>query len=393
MYNSAKDKETCGSIREMAVVCNFKPKTIRDLVDGFQENYETGMRIAYGGKLVVTPPYQREFIYGRKQSQAVIQSIINNTPLSNMYWWVCKDGTFECADGLQRTTSICQFVRNDWTVNYRGNACFFRNLPRDIQDRILNYQLQVFEVDGPESEKIAYFRTINVQGAIMTEQESRNSVYSSGTWLTKAKEYFSKPNGGAANRFGYLTGGVANRQDILEIALYWITGDVAKIEEYMGAHQDDEDAEELKNYFIAVCKWAEEIIGDDESPSRVQLGYKWGDLYREYHDSFEINREYIDSKLHDLIMDDEVNEKPKGFYPFIVSGNVNELFQRQFKKSMKEKKYREQQGICPHCGEHYALTNMEADHVIPWKDGGKTTYDNLQMLCKDCNRRKAAGVC
>lgn len=392
MFNSAKSSEERGDIREMNIVCSFKPKTIRELVDGFEEDVVTGRVVAFGGNLDIRPAYQREYIYKRPQAQAVIQTVINGTPLSNMYWWVRKDGGFECCDGQQRGISICQFVKNDWTVKYRGNDCYFRNLPRDVRERILNYELQVFEVDGPESEKIAWFRTINVQGAVMTEQESRNSVYT-GTWLTKAKEYFSRSQYGADNAYGHLTGGTANRQDILEIALYWITGDVAKIEDYMGAHQDDDNADELKNYFIEVCEWAEKIIGEDDSPARIKLGYKWGDLYREFKDKFEINREVIEEKLDELIKDDEVNEKPKGFYPFIISGDSHELFQRQFKKSMKEKKYREQNGICAVCGEHFALNGMEADHIIPWKDGGKTVYENLQMLCTDCNRRKSSGIC
>ena len=32
---------------------------------------------------------------------------------------------------------------------------------------------------------------------------------------------------------------------------------------------------------------------------------------------------------------------------------------------------------------------MEGDHRIPWVDGGKTTTDNCQMLCKKCNREKS----
>lgn len=386
------------SIREtQSASYELQPKTVRQLVDGFHEDFETGKVVAFGGKLVLSPPWQREYVYGRKQAQAVIETIVNNAPLSNMYWTSNADGTMECLDGRQRSQSICQFVHNQWSVNFRGNSVNFRGLPTDIKERILNYELQVYEVKGKESDKLAWFETINIPGSPLTSQELRNSIFT-GTWLTAAKEYFSKPNGGAANRFGYLTGGVANRQEILEIALTWITGSEDKITEYMSEHREDENADELINYFEKVCAWAEEIIGNDDAPARVKLGKSkkgddWGTLYRKYHDTFVIDREKIEMQLKELKMDDEVNEKPNGFYPYIISGNPHCLFQRQYSKAMKEKKYIEQQGICPVCGKHYALSAMEGDHVIAWRDGGKTTYDNLQMLCKDCNRRKASGIC
>lgn len=397
-YSTDTFKGTMESIREtQSASYELQPKTVRELVDGFYEDEETGKVVAFGGKLILSPPWQREYVYGRKQAQAVIETIINSAPLSNMYWTSNADGTMECLDGRQRSQSICQFVHNKWSVNFRGNATNFRGLPTDIKERILNYELQVYEVKGKESDKLAWFETINIPGSPLTPQELRNSIFT-GTWLTAAKEYFSKPNGGAANRYGYLTGGVANRQEILEIALIWMTGSEDNITEYMSIHKDDKNANELINYFETVCAWVEKIIGSDDAPSRVKLGKSkkgddWGTLYRNYHDTFVIDREKIDNQLKALKMDDEVNEKPNGFYPYIISGNPHCLFQRQFSKAMKEKKYIEQNGICPICGKHHALSSMEGDHIIPWRDGGKTTYNNLQMLCKDCNSRKSSGIC
>ncbi|MBP5545254.1 MAG: HNH endonuclease, partial [Kiritimatiellae bacterium] len=47
-------------------------------------------------------------------------------------------------------------------------------------------------------------------------------------------------------------------------------------------------------------------------------------------------------------------------------------------------------GICPLCGGRFELDGMEADHITPWRDGGRTIAANCQMLCRDCNRRKGA---
>ena len=49
-----------------------------------------------------------------------------------------------------------------------------------------------------------------------------------------------------------------------------------------------------------------------------------------------------------------------------------------------------QGGICPHCGKHFDLEEMEGDHITPWAEGGVTIADNCQMLCKECNRKKGA---
>lgn len=392
-YIAQKSIEDMETIYEsQSASYELMPKTIGELVEGYGEDAITGKVTGFNGKLIINPEFQRDYIYKEKQRQAVIETIINGAPLSNMYWAKRGDSEYECLDGRQRSQSICQFVKGEWTVNFRGNQVQFRNLPRDIRERILNYELQVYEVNGSESDKIRWFRTINIPGSPLTEQELRNSIFT-GTWLKAAKAYFSNPSGGAANRYGHLTGGIANRQEILEVALYWITGSEEGIELYMGEHQDDEDASELITYFKKVCAWVEEIIGEDEAPARVKLGKTWGDLYRKYHETFVIDREEIDKTIDRLIRDDEVNEKPKGFYPYVITKDIKELFQRQFNKTMKEKKYREQNGICPVCGGHFTLNQMQADHVKPWSDGGKTTYENLQMLCQDCNGRKSNGIC
>ena len=45
---------------------------------------------------------------------------------------------------------------------------------------------------------------------------------------------------------------------------------------------------------------------------------------------------------------------------------------------------------CPICGDEFEFEQMHADHITPWSKGGKTTPDNCQMLCRDCNLKKGA---
>lgn len=369
----------------------LRAKTVRELVDGFYEDDLTGHVEGFGGKLDIRPAYQRAYVYNRKAAQAVIETILNGAPLSNMYWVDLGNGNYELLDGQQRSISICQFVQGDYTIRIDGSDCYFKNLADDQKKQILNYKLQVYEIKGKQSEVIRWFRVINQPNSPLTHQEIRNSIYT-GAWLADAKNYFSRPGGGADNRFSYLTGGVANRQEILEIALTWIAGEEG-ITDYMGQHQDDANASHLINYFEDVCKWIEKVTGGDDEPARVKLGKVWGELYKAYAKDFVIDREKIDAEIDRLCRDAEVNEKPKGFYPYIISGDVRHLTQRQFKRSDKERKFREQGGVCPVCGGKFTLKEMEADHVIPYTDGGLTVYDNLQMLCVDCNRRKGSGQC
>jgi 5-methylcytosine-specific restriction endonuclease McrA len=56
---------------------------------------------------------------------------------------------------------------------------------------------------------------------------------------------------------------------------------------------------------------------------------------------------------------------------------------------MKREAYERQNGICPKCGNHFEITEMQGDHITPWSKGGKTVAENCQMLCDDCNRRKS----
>lgn len=374
-----------------ATTYELRAKTVREVYEGFNENIETGQVTGFGGNLDIRPAYQREYVYGRKAAQAVIETILKGAPLSNMYWVDLQNGQYELLDGQQRTISICQFVDNQWTVKIEGNDTYFKNLHEDQKKQILNYKLQVYEIRGKQSDVIRWFTVINQPNSPLTAQEIRNSVYT-GTWLTSAKSYFSNPQGGAANRYGYLTGGDAKRQEILETALVWIAGEDG-ITLYMAEHQFDENADQLKEHFKAVCEWVENVTGGDEEASRVKLGKQWGELYNKYHDTFVINREEIDEEIDRLCKDREVNDKPKGFYPYIISGDVKCLTQRQFKRHDKEAKFREQKGVCPVCGKVCTLKEMEADHIKPYSDGGLTVYENLQMLCSDCNQRKGNGTC
>ena len=222
---------------------------VEDLVSGYQDNLEEGV-IGYGGKLDIRPPYQREFVYNEKQRDAVIDTITKNFPLNVMYWAVRDDENFEIIDGQQRTISVCQYVCGDFSFQDK----YFSNLQNDQQKQILDYELTVYLCKGSDSEKLDWFRTINIAGAKLTDQELRNAVYH-GSWVSDAKRYFSK-TGCAAYQIGsdYIKGSPI-RQEYLETAIKWINSN--EINKYMAENQDKPTAIELWNYFQTVISWVE----------------------------------------------------------------------------------------------------------------------------------------
>jgi hypothetical protein len=354
----------------------LKEITVRELTDGYEDNDEGGV-VGFGGKLDIRPPFQREFIYKDKQRDAVIDTITKEFPLNVMYWAVREDGNFEVIDGQQRTISICQFVEGDFAFKSR----YFHNLQKDERERIQNYKLMVYFCSGADSEKLDWFKTINIAGEKLADQELRNAVYS-GSWVTDAKRYFSK-NGCPAYGLGsdYMNG-TAIRQDYLETVIKWISND--DIESYMATNQHKPNANSLWLYFQSVIAWVQATF---PTYRKEMKGIAWGDLYNVFKDQ-EFDPKELETKIARLMEDEDVTNK-KGIYSYVLDGKEKHLNIRAFSNNQKREAYERQKGICPVCKEHFEIDEMEADHITPWHEGGRTSADNCQMLCKEDNRRKS----
>ncbi|MCY4465373.1 MAG: DUF262 domain-containing protein [Chloroflexi bacterium] len=353
--------------------------TIRELVAGYRDDGDGGV-VGYGGKLDIRPPFQREFIYKEKERNAVIDSVLKGFPLNVMYWSAREDGAYEIIDGQQRTISIAQYVAEK--PGFSFNDLYFDNLARDIKDKILDYKLMVYVCSGTDSERLDWFRIINIAGVKLTEQELRNAVYA-GPWVTDAKRYFSRRGGSAYQLGGDYLSGSANRQEYLETAIKWISD--GNIEEYMGRQQHEASAEPLWDYFRAVIDWVKVTFTVYRKPMK---GVDWGGLYNCCKDA-DLDAAAIEIETARLILDDDVTNQ-KGIYPYILTDDEKHLNIRAFTAGMKQRVYEKQAGLCAVCGEEFTLRQMEADHIAPWSAGGKTVEDNCQMLCKKCNREKAA---
>jgi hypothetical protein len=351
--------------------------TVRELTDGYEDKPNEGGVVGYGGKLDIRPPYQREFIYKDKQRDAVIDTVRKNFPLNVMYWAVRDDGGFEVIDGQQRTISICQYVDGVFSIN----DMYFHNLQDDEQEQIRNYKLMVYLCSGEPSEKLEWFKTINIAGEKLTDQELRNAIYH-GPWTADAKRYFSKTGCPAYGIGSDYVDGSPIRQDYLETAIDWLSeGD---IDGYMSKHQHDTDSKPLWNYFQKVIDWVKAIFPDYR---REMKHVRWGPLYNELKDK-KLDAKKLAKEVASLMEDDEVGKK-SGIYPYLLTKDERFLNLRQFSDKEKRQAYERQKGKCIKCGKKFDISEMEGDHVKPWHEGGKTDATNCQMLCKDDNRRKS----
>ncbi len=354
----------------------LKEISIKEVANGYKNDDEEGV-VGYKGKLNIRPKYQREFVYKEKQRDAVIETIRKDFPLNVMYWVKNEDGTYEIMDGQQRTISFCEYVAGKFSLNFR----YFHNLEEDEKEQILNYKLMVYFCEGTDKEKLDWFKTINIAGEKLYDQELRNAIYT-GTWLSDAKRHFSKTNCPAYNIASNYMKGSPIRQDYLETAISWISD--GKIEEYMAKNQHKPNANELWRYFQSVINWIKAVF---PKYRKEMKGVDFGILYNEFKDK-EFDYKKIEKEITKLMQDEDVTKK-SGIYPYVLTRDEKYLNIRAFIDNQKREAYERQKGICPKCKKHFEIDEMEADHIKPWHEGGKTIAENCQMLCKQDNRIKS----
>ena len=353
--------------------------SVREVIKDYKDSAEEGV-IAYSGKLDIRPKYQREFVYNGKQRDSVIETIKNGFPLNVMYWVKTDSGNFEVLDGQQRTISIGQYVNGDFSLDDR----FFHNLTDEEQNQILDYELMIYFCEGTDKEKLDWFKIINIAGEKLTDQELRNAVYT-GPWLSDAKLKFSKTNCAAyllANDHGQLVSGSPIRQEYLQTVLSWIND--GKIEDYMAKHQHDKNADELWNYFQNVIEWVRMPFANYR---KEMTNVQWGELYNEFKGA-KFDAKKLETEISDLMQDEDVTKK-SGIYPYVLTRKEKHLSIRAFSDKMKRESYERQKGKCTFCKKNFDISEMEADHIKPWHEGGKTIASNCQMLCKEDNRTKS----
>lgn len=364
--------------------------TVGEITKGYINNAEEGVR-GYGGRLDIRPAYQREFIYNENEQKAVITTVLQGYPLNVMYWVKRSEDAecpYEVMDGQQRTLSLCEYVAGKFSYDFKN----FFNQPADIQRRILDYRLTVYVCEGEPSEKLAWFKTINIAGKALNEQEINNAIYA-GPFVSDAKRHFSKNSCGAYRLGKDLVNGSPIRQDFLKKALEWMaahesrSGHPMTAVGYMASHQHDPNANNLWTYFQNVLNWALTNFNLKRF-RKIMKGLDWAMLYDNYHQQ-TLDTAAMEKRIAELMADTDYEiQRPAGIIPYVLTGDEHYLDLRAFPDKIKQAVWEAQHHVCPLCHKEFDYEMMEGDHIIPWRKGGRTVKENCQMLCMECNRRK-----
>lgn len=375
--------------------------TVADICKGFVYNELEGKGLfGLSGKLTIQPEYQRNYIYADgKRDVAVIDSILKGYPLGLIYFVKVNDEKFEVLDGQQRITSFGRYVTNKFAVkDENGMEQYFSGIAADKQAKILETKLTIYECEGEESEIKQWFRTINIAGVPLNNQELLNAIFS-GPFVTLGKEEFSNSQNSNIQKWGAYVSGSANRQEFLECALDWVSK--GHIDDYMSRHRYDTNIKELKTYFNSVIDWVSGVFKDVE---KEMCGLEWGRLYEEHHKK-AYNPAKVSDEVRKLYGDPYIRNR-KGIFEYILGGSTDTklLDVRVFEEATKRSVYTKQTdeavekkvSNCPLCAighdanktKIWKLAEMDADHVAAWSKGGTTDAKNCQMLCKTHNRAK-----
>lgn len=307
-------------------------------------------------------------------------------------------------DGQQRITSVGRFVRGLFAVRDESdNMQYFSGLPEERQRKIMQSPLLVYECEGEEKEIKEWFRTINIAGVPLKEQELLNAVYS-GKFVNAAKRVFSNSQNAEIQKWSHYIRGDVKRQDYLAEALRWICDSKGmSIDAYMSRHRHGPSTDELESYFRSVIDWVADtfdMVEDD------MCGLEWGRLYETYHAATAPGRIGRIRERVKALQTDECVRCRRNIYEYVLGGEADKklLDIRIFEESTRRAVYKrqteaaEKRGIsnCPLCalGENanktriYKFSDMDADHVTAWSKGGATSVKNCQMLCKTHNRSK-----
>jgi 5-methylcytosine-specific restriction endonuclease McrA len=375
--------------------------TVAQITEGFLYNEveEKGL-FGLAGTLTIQPEYQRNYIYTEgNRDVKVIESLLNDYPLGLIYFNVVEDGSLEVLDGQQRITSFGRYVTSKFAVkDEHGMEQYFSGLPKDKKEKILNSDILVYHCSGTETEIKSWFKTINIVGMPLNDQELLNAVFS-GPFVTAGKECFSNSQNSNIQKWEAYVNGSAKRQDFWERALEWVSED--NVADYMSRHRNDTDILEVKTYFDAVIAWVSNVF---PRVGKEMKGLEWGRLYKTYH-SQAYNSKIIDGRVKALHDDPFVTNR-KGVYEYILGGEKDTklLEVRVFDVTTKRTAYDQQttaakkEGVsnCPLCAvgnnanqaKIWKIDEMDADHVTPWSKGGATQTSNCEMLCRMHNRAK-----
>ncbi len=235
-------------------------------------------------KLLLSPPFQRYFVWNRVKASVLIESIIMGIPLPLAYLSRESDGKLYVVDGKQRFTSIFSYISETWPNDDRPFTLegvdnldllgkTFTQLPVSYQSRILDTILHVALIKEPDNPELKYtiFARLNQSPTPLNDMEMRNSIFQ-GTYLNLIKRLASLPELDTILRLGiYQRRDMRYEEMVMRFTSLWHTPpeqyeDPLKrfLNEDMKKYQDApvEHMQELEHFFIQGLNNAIEIFGN-----------------------------------------------------------------------------------------------------------------------------------
>jgi hypothetical protein len=141
----------------------------------------------FSSKELSIPDYQRFFRWSTEQRSRLIESILLELPIPQIFVLENEEGVFELIDGLQRLSSVIQFIQSDLLrlepLRLDGcdlipalNGSSFDDLPTKLRLRIKRSAVRAVVIKRQSTSNLRYamFKRLNTGGSELSEQEIRN---------------------------------------------------------------------------------------------------------------------------------------------------------------------------------------------------------------------------
>lgn len=391
-----------------------------------------------------SPPYQRGPVWTRKQKQLLMDTILREYDIPKIYLRCMEKGSdheYHVVDGQQRLRAIWEFRRGEYHLDkdmdeilYKGKSYdvagkFYNELPYELKDIFDQYNLTIsFLTDATREEVEDMFLRLQ-SGTPLNAPEKRNAI--SGDMRdfihnVLANHNFISVSCNFKNK-RYAYDAVAAQMMLIELIGIPCNVKGRDLEKMYKEKKDfDTDSDKAKKVlrvlnFLYSAFPQNDPTTDITKSKAVSLYMIISHLIERYaiknmeadfgswFSSFEKKRamdelkpedernphwvEYQYKTSYSTDGFDSLNYR-KGFLlnEFLSAFSKLELLddQRIFTPEQRKVIYIKDNGICQSCRKEVAWDNYEADHKISWINAGKTTVDNGQVLCLECNRKKGA---
>tara|TARA_Y100000768_G_C23985481_1_gene688576 strand:- start:2535 stop:3791 length:1257 start_codon:yes stop_codon:yes gene_type:complete len=388
------------------------------------------------------PDFQRDYdAWDDKLKTRFVETMLIGRAI-NPIWTILNpdENSEEILDGMHRITTACNFLNNVFKLNDKYITCeeykkynkkTFSELTPDDQAKIRNYNFTFNNLDSSYRTDINkrrdMYEILNRSSKTLNEYEFNKVLYN--PFYDIISEYKDRYNNFFKNKSDK-RGGIETEMiscivlsstlpkswtSINTLIDNYLKKEIGETEEKVNNFLEN-NTQELKNKLELISKIinrlnSENIFNEDKRIfNKLFIPYKFiiCRLYFKLKNISVFNRHVKDilydfkSQILDLDVDIqsvlECKSRNAMFQKKLVNliddiidkhyDKKDEKNNRLFNKKTIIKKCDEQDWKCNICKCDLLNIPYEGDHIIPWSNGGKTEYSNLQVLCKYCHNKK-----